>query len=135
MNVVWIILIAVIVLRVGWRIFRKSRPAGSKADTAPKKPLGPRGRQFYTVWAFFIVNIKRLFRDRLALFFTFLFPLIFLFVFGGLNSGGNSISFNVAVINESQTPFAKRFVSQLGKQKALKVDKAVSTFAAANEKM
>src|SRR5882757_3417550 len=135
MNVVWIILIAVIVLRVGWRIFRKSRPAGSKADTAPKKPLGPRGRQFYTVWAFFIVNIRRLFRDRLALFFTFLFPLIFLFVFGGLNSGNKSVSFHVAVINNARDAFAKDFVTQLHKQKALKIDDKITTFSAANEKM
>ena len=92
-------------------------------------------RQLYTVWVFFRVNIKRLFRDRLALFFTFLFPLIFLFVFGGLNSGNKSVSFNVAIINKSSTPFAKQFVQQLEKQKALKVNKDVTTFAAANEKM
>lgn len=92
-------------------------------------------RQFYTVWVFFVVNIKRLFRDRLALFFTFLFPLIFLFVFGGLNSGNKDVSFNIAIINESKAPFAKQFVQQLEKQKALKIDKDVTTFSAANEKM
>lgn len=92
-------------------------------------------QKLYTIWVFFSVNIKRLFRDRLALFFTFLFPLIFLFVFGGINSGNKSVSFNVAIINESATPFAHQFVSQLDKQKALKVDKTVTTFAGANEKM
>ena len=50
-------------------------------------------QKLYTVWAFFTVNLKRLFRDKTALFFTFLFPLIFLFVFGGLNSGGNNVGF------------------------------------------
>lgn len=92
-------------------------------------------KKFYTVWVFFVVNIKRLFRDRLALFFTFLFPLIFLFVFGGLNSGSKSVTFNVAIINESKTQFAKQFASQLDKQKSLKVDQTVTTFADANEKM
>jgi len=92
-------------------------------------------QKLYTVWAFFTVNLKRLFRDKLALFFTFLFPLIFLFVFGGLNSGNNSVSFNVAIINESHAPFAKQFVKQLDKQKSLKVNKNITTFAAANEKM
>jgi ABC-2 type transport system permease protein len=92
-------------------------------------------QKLYTVWAFFAVNIKRLFRDRLALFFTFLFPLIFLFVFGGLNSGNNSVSFNVAVINKSDSASAKQFVTQLNKQKALKVDTAIKTFSAADEKM
>jgi len=92
-------------------------------------------RKLFTVWVFFIINMRRLFRDRLALFFTFLFPLIFLFVFGGLNSGGNSVSFNVAVINKSDAPFAKQFLGKLEKQKAFKVDKTVTTFSAANEKM
>lgn len=92
-------------------------------------------QKLYTVWVFFTVNIKRLFRDRLALFFTFLFPLIFLFVFGGLNSGNDGVSFNVAVINQSKAPFAKTYLDELAKQKSFKVDKAVTTFAQANEKM
>lgn len=92
-------------------------------------------QKLYTVWAFFIVNLKRLFRDRLALFFTFLFPLIFLFVFGGINSGDKKVEFNVAVINQSQVPFAQTFEDELAKNKAFKVDQAVSTFDQANEKM
>ncbi|TAH36702.1 ABC transporter permease [Candidatus Saccharibacteria bacterium] len=92
-------------------------------------------QKLYTVWAFFIVNLKRLFRDRLALFFTFLFPLIFLFVFGSLNSGNHEVSFNVAVINQSDSQFSKQFVEQLSKEKTFKVDKEITTFDAANEKM
>jgi ABC-2 type transport system permease protein len=92
-------------------------------------------QKLYTVWTFFTINLKRLFRDRLALFFTFLFPLIFLFVFGGLNSHNHDVSFNVAVINESDSKFAKDFIAQLSKQKTFKVDKDVKTFPVANEKM
>jgi len=88
-----------------------------------------------TVWVFFTINIRRLFRDRMALFFTFLFPLIFLFVFGGLNSGNKSVSFNIAVINESKAPFSKTFLDMLAKQKSFKIDKDVTTFTQANEKM
>jgi ABC-2 type transport system permease protein len=88
-----------------------------------------------TIWVFFTINLRRLFRDRLALFFTFLFPLIFLFVFGGLNSGNNSASFKVAIINDSSAPMSKQIVSMLEKQKVLKVDKTVTTFAVANQKM
>jgi len=134
MNILWIVVIAIIVLRIGWRVFGKSRKA-TTAPAAPKKPLSPWQRKWYTIWTFFTINIKRLFRDRLALFFTFLFPLIFLFVFGGLNSGGNSISFKIAVINESKSPFAKQFVAQLEKQKAFKVSDDVTTFKLANEKI
>ncbi len=92
-------------------------------------------QQLRTVWVFFVVNLKRLFRDRLALFFTFLFPLIFLFVFGGLNSGGNDLKFNVAVINESKTSFADDFLKQISKADVFKVNDEVTTFAQANEKM
>lgn len=92
-------------------------------------------QKLYTVWAFFTINLRRLFRDRLALFFTFLFPLIFLFVFGALNSHSGSVSFNVAIINESKTPYSKQLVTEMQKTKALKIDKTVTSFSAANEKM
>jgi ABC-2 type transport system permease protein len=93
-------------------------------------------RKLYTVWVFFTINLKRVFRDRMALFFTFLFPLIFLFVFGGLNSaGGGSVSFSVAIINKSNTQQAKQFVEQAGKEKSLKIDKEVTDFSKADEKM
>jgi ABC-2 type transport system permease protein len=92
-------------------------------------------QKLYTVWAFFTVSIKRLFRDRLALFFTFLFPLIFLFVFGALNNGSKSVSLSVAVINQSDSAFAKQFVADANKTKVLKIDKTVTTFTEANQKM
>lgn len=91
-------------------------------------------RKLFTVWVFFKVNLKRLFRDRVALFFTFLFPLIFLFVFGAL-SRNNGVSLNIAVINRSDTKIAKNFANRLSNQKILKVDKEVTTFGSANEKM
>jgi len=134
MSLLWIIL-AVIALRVLWRVAIKPWQAKRAASTKPRKPLSPWQRKWYTIWVFFSINIRRLFRDRLALFFTFLFPLIFLFVFGGINSGNKSVAFKVAIINESHSSFAKQFVSQLSQQKAFKVDKTVSTFAQANEKM
>jgi ABC-2 type transport system permease protein len=94
-------------------------------------------QKLFTVWVFFVVNFRRLFRDRTALFFTFLFPLIFLFVFGGIFGKNNSVSFNVAVINHSDSAFAKQFLDQAtsGKQKLLKVDKNVTNFTEANQKM
>jgi len=94
-------------------------------------------KKLYTVWVMFIVNVKRVFRDRLALFFTFLFPLIFLFVFGGLFGKDQSVSFNVAIINHSSSSFARQFVNQAAdkKQTLLKVDKSITDLATANEKM
>lgn len=101
------------------------------------KPVNARWKKLYTVWVFFATNLRRLFRDRLALFFTFLFPLIFLFVFGSLNGHSSSVSFNVAIINESHSQLASQFVAgaESKDQKLLKVDKAVTTFSEANQKM
>lgn len=91
-------------------------------------------QKLFTVWAFSIVSLKRLFRDRLALFFTFLFPLIFLFVFGALNNN-NSVSFKVAIINQSNTPAATTFVESMSKNKLIKVNQEVHDFDQANQLM
>lgn len=130
-----IILVVIVALLVGWQLVGKGRTGKESEVAYHKKPLKPWQRKLYTIWVFFIVNIRRLFRDRLALFFTFLFPLIFLFVFGGIFGKHQSTSFTVAIINESQTSFARQFDRQIKSQKVFKVDKGVATFAAANEKM
>src|SRR5581483_3690909 len=91
-------------------------------------------RQLFTVWIFFVTNFKRLFRDKTALFFTFLFPLIFLFVFGGI-SGHSGTSFNVAVISDSSSQLYKDFASQAKDDKVLKIDKQITTMDAAKQKM
>lgn len=92
-------------------------------------------KSFYTVLTFVRINTKRFFRDRLAIFFTIGFPLIFLFVFGSLNSGSGNVSFNVAIINQSNSQFAKTFVQQTDSSKVIKVNKDVSTLDAAKDKM
>ncbi len=92
-------------------------------------------RSLFTVWTFVRINTKRFFRDRLALFFTIGFPLIFLFVFGSLNNGSGGVSFDVAVINNSDSEFSKTFVKQLTDSKILKVNNEVTTLDVAKEKM
>lgn len=92
-------------------------------------------RSLYTVWTFFRINTKRFFRDRLAIFFTVVFPLIFLFVFGSLQNGSGDVSFNVALINKSDSAFAKQFVSHVEKGKVLKVNEEITTLSEAREKM
>src|SRR5690242_11679247 len=92
-------------------------------------------RSIFTVLTFVKINTRRFFRDRLAIFFSIVFPLIFLFVFGGLNSGDKDISFKVALINESQSSLAKSFVEQAKSGKVLKVDEDSITLAQAKDKM
>ncbi|HVU59788.1 MAG TPA: ABC transporter permease [Candidatus Saccharimonadales bacterium] len=94
-------------------------------------------RKLFTVWVMFTVNLKRVFRDRTALFWTFMFPLIFLFIFGGIFGKNQSVSFKLAIINHSSAPAAVQFVksAEATSQKTLKVDKAITTLSAADEKM
>jgi len=92
-------------------------------------------RTWYTIWTFARISTKRFFRDRTALFFGLAFPLVFLFIFGGLNSGGGDVSFNVAIINNSESEFAKQFVKEAETGGVLKVDNDITTLDAAKEKM
>lgn len=92
-------------------------------------------RSLYTVRTFVKISTRRFFRDRLALFFSMGFPLIFLFVFGSLNSGNKNVSFNVAVINNSDSSFAKQFVKDASKNSVLKIDNSITTLDQAKDKM
>lgn len=92
-------------------------------------------KSMYTVLTFVKINTRRFFRDKLALFFTIGFPLIFLFVFGSLNSGSGSASFDVALINKSDSAIAKEFVEQSKEGDVLKVNESITTIEDANDKM
>jgi ABC-2 type transport system permease protein len=90
----------------------------------------------YTVLVFAKLNTKRFFRDRLALFFGILFPLIFLFVFGGIfGHSDTNVTFKIALINQSDTQYAKEFADELQQSKTFEVDKQVTDQTAAEEKM
>lgn len=92
-------------------------------------------RSLYTVRTFVKINTKRFFRDKLAIFFTVGFPLIFLFVFGTLNSGNKDLNFHVALINQSDSSFAEEFVKNADNSSVLKVSREVTTLDAAKDKM
>lgn len=92
-------------------------------------------KQLLPVKVFAKISIRRAFRDKTAIFFIFLFPLIFLFVFGGIFGRNNDTSFRVALINQSDTQFAKQYVDEAKNQKVLKVDEQATTLDKANEKM
>src|SRR5579884_4436864 len=92
-------------------------------------------QQLRTVLIFTKLSTRRFFRDRLAQFFGVLFPLIFLFVFGSLNNGGNKATFSVVLLNQSRAPFAAQFESQLSHNRTFKIDKSVKTMADAQAKM
>jgi ABC-2 type transport system permease protein len=92
-------------------------------------------KQLFTVGIFTKLNTKRFFRDRLALFFGILFPLIFLFVFGSLNSGSGNVSFKVAILNDSSSAFSKHYASELAANNAFKVNTTVTSLSDAQGQM
>ena len=92
-------------------------------------------KSMFTVYVFTKINTKRFFRDRLALFFGFLFPLIFLIVFGAISNGNKHVSFKVAIINQSSYSSSKFFVDNLEKQSFFKVNNSITTLAEAKNAM
>lgn len=79
-------------------------------------------------------QIKRFFRDPVALFFTLAFPLLFLFVFGSIFRNDSDISFDVAIFNHSETRFAEQFIEGMKSEETFK-EVEVSSFDEAKEKM
>jgi len=92
-------------------------------------------KKFIPVWTFARIEFLRTFRDKVALFFVFLFPLIFLFVFGGIFGDNSELSFNVALINDSDSQFARDFSKQAQEDNIVKVDEEITTLDQAKEKM
>jgi ABC-2 type transport system permease protein len=91
--------------------------------------------KLHTVFVFVRINTLRTFRDRTALFFTFVFPLIFLFIFGGLFGSDSGASFRVALVNQSQAPYAAQLTKDIQGSKIFKVSSGVNSLDQAKEKM
>ncbi len=91
--------------------------------------------QLLPVTTFARIDIKRLFRDKVAIFFTFVFPLIFLLIFGTIFSGDNGVSFRVGLLNESDTEFSQQFTERLNENEIFEVDEDVTNLDQAREKM
>ena len=61
------------------------------------------------IWSMAQAFTKAYFRNKVALFFTFLFPLIFLIVFGFIFGQEDTPSFEVGLLNRSQTELSQTF--------------------------
>lgn len=97
--------------------------------------MGKIRKQLLPVFTFAKIDIKRLFRDKVAIFFTFAFPLIFLFIFGSLSSNDSGVSFSVGLVNESNSQFSREFTDELKKNKTFDIDAEVTNLDQAREKM
>lgn len=92
-------------------------------------------KSFLPVLTFARIDIKRLFRDKVAIFFVFLFPLIFLIIFGSIFNGSSAPSFKIALLNESKTEFATQFVQQIKDNETFEVAEGISSLDQAKQKM
>jgi ABC-2 type transport system permease protein len=135
-----IVVVVIFLVRVAVYFYYKNSDKGknkkpARVDSTKTSPDSEWKKQLLTVAIFTKLSTKRFFRDRTAQFFSILFPLIFLFVFGSLSKGGNNVSFNVALINQSNTPFSRSLVKQLENSKLYKVNKTINTLSLAENKM
>jgi ABC-2 type transport system permease protein len=92
-------------------------------------------KKLLPIITFVPIDVKRLFRDKVGIFFVFVFPLMFLLIFGFIFRNGDDVSFKVALLNRSDTEFARKFVDEAKKNEVLEVDKDITTLDQAKEKM
>ena len=131
---IWLIIVFVIIFLL--RVTMRMRLKNKSKSTKTYKPLKAWQKKIFTVLVFSKLSTKRFFRDRLALFFGILFPLIFLFVFGGIfGKSGDTVSFNVGLLNNSTSKYASEFISQSKASKIFKIDPTITTLSAAEAKM
>jgi ABC-2 type transport system permease protein len=91
-------------------------------------------KSVFTITTFARIGIRRYFRDKTAIFFTVAFPLIFLFIFGSF-SKSNSVSFHVALINQSKSQFASQISETIKKDKTFNIRTDVDNLDQAKQKM
>lgn len=92
-------------------------------------------RYWSTILTLTVYLSKRFLRDKTAVFFTFLFPMMFLLVFGSINRGNSDVSFDVAFINRSDSQFAQQFERETRGDKVFKIKDKVTALEDAKERM
>ncbi len=64
-----------------------------------------------TVWRLTVANVKSLLRDRAALFWAFMFPIMFVLLFGAIFSGSGDTKITVGLVNEDANPISNQLQS------------------------
>jgi ABC-2 type transport system permease protein len=136
-NVIIGVIVVLVIVRIVWRMSHKGKTAEVKeGQKKTYKPItSPWQKKLFTVYTFARINTKRYFRDKTAIFFTVAFPLILLFVFGGIFGHSSGTSFNVALVGNPQSAYGKQFVHELKHNKLFKVSGTIKTLSAAEDSM
>ena len=74
-----------------------------------------------TFWNLFVADLKSLLRNRMALFWFLLFPVVFMLIFGAVFSGNQQATFDVGVAAAPGDQLAAGIAAGLGHVSALKV--------------
>ena len=82
---------------------------------------------------FIICRMRMFTRDKLALFWTILFPLLFVFVFCGILGRSTEFKLNVALITQDSGPMVDQFIQSLKKGKIFKIREGLSLKEARNK--
>lgn len=82
--------------------------------------------------ALFLANIKMLLRNRQALFWSLVFPLIFVTVFGLFDLGSIG-STKIAIVDKANTPLSEQLIQNLQSIDFLKVDQTLAEEAPARQ--
>jgi ABC-2 type transport system permease protein len=133
-RLILIAVIAIVVIRIIMRRTSLLSRRTSPKTTMPHQPLSPLQRQFFTVFTFAKISVRRYFRDRVAIFFTVAFPLIFLLVFG-FTGRNNDVTFHIGLLDKSGNSFSQKFVKSLRSQKTYKIDNSITNLSQAKLKM
>lgn len=76
----------------------------------------------------------RFYRDKVAMFFTYLFPLIFLLIFGSIFTNSDP-RFKIAILNQSDSQVAVQFVEQVQSNDTFTIDETITNLDTAKERM
>ena len=66
-----------------------------------------------TLWRLTVANVRSLLRDRAALFWAVMFPIMFVLLFGAIFSGSGSTKITVGFVNEENNPVTAQLQSAL----------------------
>jgi ABC-2 type transport system permease protein len=68
-----------------------------------------------------MANAKQFAREKAAFFWTFVFPIFFILIFGAVFSGGDDITFNVGLVVEDDSAVAQNLSMALGQVSAFEL--------------
>ena len=74
-----------------------------------------------TILSLYVASLKEFARDRMALFWTMAFPILFILLFGVIFSGSGSSNFTVGLVNEDTGAMGQSIAQAFGKVSAFDI--------------